>query len=123
MEQGTPLRFQEQGIYYGYDYYEKILLTALGEDVDFTSPEAEGIPNASMLLMSDRDGVIVSQTNGNPDDPDIVDIQFDYEPGHAVHKFRVGPHRIGHVITKGKSLDDAVALLHKALDNIDITVE
>ena len=110
-------------IYYGYDYYEKILLTALGEDVDFTSPEAEGVPNASMLLMSDRDGVIISQTNGNPDDPDIVDIQFDYEPGHAVRKFRVGPHRIGHVITKGKSLNDAVALLHKALDNIDIKVE
>ena len=110
-------------IYYGYDYYEKILLTALGEDVDFTAQESSGVPNASMLLMSDKDGVIVSQTNGNPDDPDIVDIQFDYEPGHAVRKFRVGPHRIGHVITKGKSLDDAVALLHKALDNIDITVE
>ncbi len=110
-------------IYYGYDYYEKILLTALGEDVDFGSSEAEGVPNASMLLMSDRDGVIVSQTNSNPDDPDIVDIQFDYAPGHKVHKFRVGPHRIGHVITKGKSLDDAVSLLHKALDNIDIVVE
>ena len=110
-------------IYYGYDYYEKILLTALGEEVDFSSPEKEGVPNASMLLMSDKDGVIVSQTNSNPEDPDIVDVQFDYAPGHKVHKFKVGPHRIGHVITKGKSLDDAVALLHKALDNIDIVVE
>ena len=112
-------------IYYGYDYYEKILLTALGEEVDFPEPAngEAGVPNASMLLMSDKDGVIVSQANNNPEDPDIVEVQFDYEPGHEVRKFRVGPHRIGHVITKGKSLDDAVSLLHKALDNIDIEVE
>jgi hypothetical protein len=76
-----------------------------------------------MLLMSDRDGHIVSQENGNDPDPDIVDIQFDYKPGDQVHKFRVGPHRIGHVITKGKSLDEAVELLHKALDKINITVQ
>ena len=48
-------------IYYGYDYYEKILLTALGEEVDFTANAA--VPNASMLLMADRDGVIRSQSN------------------------------------------------------------
>jgi len=73
--------------------------------------------------MSDRDGVIKSQTDSNPPDPDICEVQFDYMPGDSVRKFRVGPHRIGHVITKGKSLDAAVDLLHKALDNINITVE
>jgi len=76
-----------------------------------------------MLLMSDKDGVIVSQENLNEPDPDIVDVQFDYRPGDSVHAFRVGPHRIGHVITKGKSLDEAVDVLHKALDNVHITVE
>ena len=116
-------------IYYGYDYYEKILLTALGEDVDFRSvdgsdpDECQGVPNASMLLMSDRDGVIVSQENKNPDDPDIVDIQFDYKPGDEVKKFHVGPHRIGHVITRGKTLEESVEALHRALENIEIKVE
>ena len=116
-------------IYYGYDYYEKILLTALGEDVDFRSAdgsdpdECQGVPNASMLLMSDRDGVIVSQENKNPDDPDIVDIQFDYKPGDEVKKFHVGPHRIGHVITRGKTLEESVEALHRALENIEIKVE
>ena len=124
-------------IYYDFDYYEKILLTALGEDVDFTpgpaayasgaadadKPEFRGVPNASMLLMSDKDGVIVSQEDRNEPDPDIYEVQFDYKPGDSVHAFRVGPHRIGHVVTKGKTLDDAVALLHKALDNIEIVVE
>ena len=116
-------------IYYGYNYYEKILHTALGDEVDFRASDGsmpedcKGVPNASMLLMSDRDGVIVSQTSRNPaDDPDIVDIQFDHVPGDAVHKFHVGPHRIGHVITKGETLDAAVDKLHDALDHIHIEV-
>ena len=113
-------------IFYGFDYYEQIIRVATGEHVDFDSliaDEATGVANASMLLMSDKDGVIVSQENLNEPDPDIVDVQFDYKPGDSVHAFRVGPHRIGHVITKGKSLDEAVDVLHKALDNVHINVE
>ncbi|MBQ6496607.1 MAG: ATP-grasp domain-containing protein [Firmicutes bacterium] len=108
-------------IYYDYDYYEKIIRTALGEDVTFESDKA--VPNVSKLLMSDRDGVIVSQTDCNAPDPDIVDIQFDYQPGDEVHAFRIGPHRIGHVITKGKTLEEANALLDRALNHIEIVVE
>ena len=112
-------------IYYDFDYYEKILQTALGEEVSFAPGSAAkdgGVPNASKLLISDKDGVIVSQTDNNAPDPDICEVQFDYKPGDRVHAFRVGPHRIGHVITKGKSLDEAVALLEKALENIKIVV-
>lgn len=112
-------------IYYGFDYYEKIIRVAIGEHVSFAPGaglEENGIPNASMLLMSDKDGIIVSQCNDNPHDPDICEVQFDYQPGDSVHAFRVGPHRIGHVITKGKSLNDAVTLLHKALENIHIEI-
>ena len=114
-------------IYYGIEYYEKILRTALGEDVDFSETEETddfvGTPNASMLLMSDRDGIIVSQENSNPEDPDIVDVQFDLKPGDSVHQFRVGPHRIGHVITKGRTLDEAVDKLHAALEKVRIEVQ
>ena len=114
-------------IYYGFDYYEKILRTALGEDVDFSETEEAdgfaGTPNASMLLMSDRDGIIVSQENSNSEDPDIVDVQFDLKPGDSVHQFRVGPHRIGHVITKGRTLDQAVDKLHAALEKVRIEVQ
>ena len=114
-------------IYYGFDYYEKIVRMAIGEkvefDIDVNSTKQDGVPNASMLLMSDKDGVIKSQADNNAPNPDIYEVQFDYKPGDEVHKFKVGPHRIGHVITKGKSLDDAVDLLHEALDNISIVVE
>ncbi len=107
-------------IYYGYDYYEKLILAALGEDVDF--PQTQAVPNASMLLRSDRDGIIRSIENHNAPDPDICEIQFDYKVGDEVKKFHVGPHRIGHVITKGETLEKAVEKLNEALAKIRITV-
>ena len=108
-------------IYYGYDYYEKLIRAALGEDLKF--PQDHAMPNASMLLRSDRDGVIRSIVNHNVEDPDICEIQFDYKVGDAVKKFHVGPHRIGHVITKGETLEKAVEKLHEAMDKIEIVVE
>lgn len=108
-------------IYYGYNYYEKIIQVALGEQADFSSDNA--IPNASHLLMADKDGIIVSQSNNNGPDPDIVDIQFDFTPGDSVHKFEIGPHRIGHVITKGATLEAAVNTMNDAMEKINILIE
>lgn len=109
-------------IYYGFDYYEKILRCALGEDVVFDCGRS-AVPNASMLLRSEKtSGTIRSQTDRNPENPDIYDVQFDYKLGDHVEKFRVGPHRIGHVITKGETIEQAVATLHKALENIEIDI-
>lgn len=108
-------------IYYGFDYYEKLIRAALGEDVEF--PQDQAVPNASMLLRSDRDGVIRSITNSNVEDPDICEIQFDYKVGDEVKKFHVGPHRIGHVITKGETLEKAVEKLQEAMNHIEIVVE
>lgn len=108
-------------IYYGFDYYEKLVLAALGEDVAF--PQEHAVPNASMLLRSNKDGVIRSIENKNEPDGDIYEIQFDYGVGDCVKKFHVGPNRIGHVITKGGTLDAAVEKLNEALDKITITVE
>ncbi|MBQ0017914.1 MAG: ATP-grasp domain-containing protein [Clostridiales bacterium] len=114
-------------IYYDFDYYEKIIRVAMGEKVDFSSDKA--IPNASKLLTSGKDGVIAAQYDDNADsngayiDPNIVDVQFDYRPGDSVHKFNIGPHRIGHVITKGSTLKEATAALETALNKIKIDVE
>ena len=76
-----------------------------------------------MLLRSDKDGIIQSIENHNVPDEDIYEIQFDYKVGDPVKKFHVGPHRIGHVITKGETLEKAVDKLHEALGKIKITVE
>ena len=109
-------------IYYGFDYYEKILRTALGENPHFTF-DKPFVPNASHLLMSDKDGIIKSQVDHNEPNEDICEVEFDYKPGDEVHKFHVGPHRIGHIITKGETLEDAQKLLFEAMDKVEITVE
>ena len=109
-------------IYYGFDYYEKILKVALGEDPEFDLT-SHAVPNASHLLMSDKDGKIISQTDHNDPDDRIYEVQFDYEPGDEVHAFRVGPHRIGHVITQGDTLEEAQDVLFKAMEQVEIIVE
>ena len=108
-------------IYYGYDYYRKIIEVALGEKPAF--PKDKAVPNASKLLMSDKDGEIVALANRNPkSDPGIYEVCFDYTVGDQVKKFHVGPNRIGHVVTKGRTLAEATAALDRALKNIEIEV-
>ena len=109
------------GIYYDYNYYEKIVQVALGEHADFSSDNA--IPNASHLLIADCDGIIESQIDNNTPNPNLVEVQFDYKPGDAVHKFEIGPHRIGHVIAKGETLEEAVEYLSVAQGNIEIKIK
>ena len=108
-------------IYYGFDYYEKMIRVALGEKVSFESDKA--VPNASKLLLSDKTGVITSIKNDNVIGKNLCDIHFDYEVGDHVNAFHVGPDRIGHVITKGGTLDEAVKVLDEAMDKIHIIVE
>jgi biotin carboxylase len=108
-------------IYYGYDYYKKIIQVALGEKPDF--PTDKAVPNASKLLMSDGDGVISCIANRNPrNDSSIYEVKFDYTVGDSVKKFHVGRNRIGHVITKGRTLAEATAALDRALGRIEIEV-
>ncbi len=107
-------------LYYGFDYYEKIIKVALGEDVSFSSDEAN--PNASHLIMSDKTGVIKSQ-NYNGNDSRVVEVQFDYNVGDSVRKFNIGPDRIGHVITVGSTLEEAKSVLDTAMDKIKLDVE
>ncbi len=108
-------------IYYGYDYYRKIIEVALGQKPDF--PTDKAVPNASKLLMSDRDGEIIALANRNPkSDRNIYEVCFDYTVGDQVKKFHVGPHRIGHVVTQGRTLAEATAALDRALKNIEIEV-
>ena len=108
-------------IYYDFDYYEKIINVALGEKVSFDSTSNN--PNASTLLFSEKDGVIKSQTNENPENPNIVEVQFDRKIGDKVHAFKIGPHRIGHIIAKGETLDEAVSTLNEAKKHVNIVIE
>lgn len=109
-------------LYYGFNYYEKILQVALGEKVDFSPANGERVPNASHLLMSDCDGVITAIENDNPPSENIVEISYDYVAGDQVRKFHVGPDRIGHVIVTGETLTQAEENLDLAMKHIRIHV-
>lgn len=109
-------------IYYGFDYYEKFLELHLEKTLtSHLTNHSYRMP--SHLLMSDKDGIIKSQVDHNEPNEDICEVEFDYKPGDEVHKFHVGPHRIGHIITKGETLEDAQKLLFEAMDKVEITVE
>lgn len=108
-------------LFYGYDYYEKILQAALNEEVSFEP--GQGTANAAMLLSSKQDGVIEEIIDKNKTDVNIVDIQYDYHVGDKVRKFAVGPDRIGHIIVKGKDAVDARKNVEKVLENIEIVVK
>ena len=110
-------------LYYGYDYYEKMIRVAMGEKVDFAPANKVRVPNASHLLMSGRTGTIRSITDDNEPSEDIFDISFDHRPGDHVTAFSIGPHRIGQVITTGPTVEDAQRTLWKAIGRIHIEIE
>ncbi len=66
-------------IYYGFDYYEKIIRVALGEHVDFTCAKDELgndvlTPNACMLLQAEKTGTIKAECYIVPSYSDTHDI-------------------------------------------------
>lgn len=107
--------------YYQFDYYKKMLEAALGEKPDFSSDCT--VPCAAKLLYSDTEGIISSQLDQNPKDEDIIEIQFDHNIGDFVSRFQIGPHRIGHVIVKAASVDQAIKKLDQVINNIEINVK
>ena len=109
-------------LYYGFNYYEQMILASLGEKADF-SRRPTGCASATMTLYSDHDGVITSQENLNPPDERLVEVRFDKKIGDHVQAFRTGIHRLGHIIVKGETKEEAEIFMKKALSNIKITVD
>ncbi len=120
---GATCLIELVGLYYGYNYYEKMIRVALGESVDFSPTNKKRVANASHLLLSDRDGTILEQSNQTSEDGSVVEVAFDYQIGDKVRKFRVGPDRIGHVIVTGENLEDAERNLNRVRNQITVTVK
>ena len=98
-------------MYYGFDFYEKILQNALGQPVQFEA-EKQGVFCMAKLLMSPVNGVITQIQEKwlqKLQDKGIV-IALDFPVGHAVEAMENGTTRIGHVVAEADSVE--------ALDNI-----
>lgn len=120
---GATCLVEMTGIYYGFDYYEKIIEAALGIEPDFTPVLDRFQPSAEMLFMAEKTGVISEITMPESMDPRVLDCSLDYGVGDRVRKFAKGPDRIGQCIAVGDSVEQAKALVDEAMQAVMIAIE
>lgn len=107
------------GIYYGLNYYEIILKTALGMDVSSSFPQNHaGTANLTHTLMADRAGIVKDIGYDGNTDENVLEVSFNVEPGDEVRPYQNGIDRIGQVILKGNSLEDCENRLQRVLSHI-----
>ena len=106
-------------MYYGFDFYKKILESAMGDRPEFPEIQKK-CPCMARLLMSPKDGVITSvdekklkslRENG-------AFIALDFPVGHAVEKMENGTNRLGHFVAEAESIQEFERLLRKAYSAI-----
>ena len=109
-------------IYNGYDYYEKLIQAALGEEVDFARSAQASFCGAARLLISEKDGIVRAISDNIPEDirDNIYDIRFDIKPKDKVNAFKIGPDRIGHVVTWADTLAEAEKMCQSAYEKIEV---
>lgn len=120
---GATCLVEMTSIYYGFDYYEKIIQAALGIRPDFNQVGEYVQPNAEMLFMADKTGCISSITLCSDMDKRIVDLSLDYSVGDEVRKFKKGPDRIGQIIAVGDSVKEAKQVLDDVISKTKIIIE
>ena len=105
-------------IYCGYDYYEKMILSAMGEEVDFSYSRTR--PAMAKLLFSEREGKLLKIRQEVLDGLDEAGINWhlDYKAGDILPAVQNGTDRIGHLYMatdKEEEIDRGLALLKEAL--------
>lgn len=109
-------------IFSGTDFYEYLLRLALGDFQGFEG--LSELPNASLLIRSSKTGEVKSIWIPDEvfDHPDLIELQWDITAGSYVRKFEVGPDRIGHLIVKAQTAEDAEQLAHYLVSLITVEV-
>lgn len=106
--------------YYGFNHYENIINAALG--IPIVLKYATPTPNACHMLFSEKEGVIKHLDKSKAIHPDLIELSFDYKQGDLVPKFINKTHRIGHIIVKGNSAEEARRNLRELIKLIDIVI-
>ncbi|NRD76324.1 ATP-grasp domain-containing protein [Bacillus sp. BRMEA1] len=104
--------------FYGFDYYEQMINTALGERPEFIYKEQT--PCAVELIISEKSGILdhIEEVNITPNQK--IDLSFDVKPGDEIRKFNEGNDRIGKVVIKGETIEEAFDLLDKVKSGIEL---
>ena len=108
-------------IHYGINYYDLIIKAAMGQPIDYQFNGNQ--PCAAEILTSPRSGTIAQLDLAVEASDKLIDYSLDYAPGDKVNKFEVGPDRIGQIIAKGGSLDEAFKTLETVKKQIRLSIQ
>lgn len=108
-------------MYYGFDFYEKILQNALGWPVNF-DPEQPGVSCMAKLLMSPVNGTItgIHEKKLQHIREKGVVVALDFPVGHAVEAMENGTTRIGHVVAPAECVEELDAMVSKVYSCIEV---
>lgn len=107
----------------GIDWPEVTVRKALGEEVDLEFQKYE--PISTYILQAYKDGIIKSFDIPKfiKEDPDVLELECEVEMGSKVNKFRKGTDRIGRIVVRGKTLQEAERKAIKYQKKIKIVVK
>jgi len=110
-------------IYAGFDAYEFIIRLSLGEKPSLPKTYKKQA-NAAILLKVSETGrvknVFVPESTLNH--PNVIDLSIDVKKGDLVKTFEVGPDRVGHIIVKAVTLEEANILVENLASTVIIEV-
>ncbi len=113
--------------YTGLDWIQIGIDLAFGQpDIDMlSSTPIMRRPTASSLLTACKTGTIRSITVPEwvHSDPDVTHFVVEAQIGDNVNRFRIGPDRIGEIVTVGDTLAEAEEVVRRALLEIHINIE
>ncbi len=109
-------------LYYGINYYEMIVKTALGEDPRdiFNNRPEKVTPNASRFITSNANGILKQLINNNTPSDDIAMMDIFVSPGDKIRKFEDGKDRLGQVIVTGETLAKCFSRLDEIENNFTV---
>lgn len=108
------------GNYFGINYYEMILLTALGySPLEVFASRKEPSATLARMIRMDKSGT-VSRID-IPDEPDAM-IHMFIKEGDSVRKFTNCNDAIGEVIVKGKDITECEENIKRIIDSLSINL-
>ena len=109
------------GNYFGLDYYEMILLTALGySPLEVFALRKEPSATLARMIRMDKSGIV--NHIDLPDEPDAIVHMFIKEDD-AVRKFTNCNDAIGEIIVKGNDLTECEDKIDRIVNSISINIE
>lgn len=110
------------GIYYGIDYFEAIVKTALGMDVTelFQREDIPRMPSVTRLLSAEEAGIVEEIHLPEHLPEGVVDLSFNIGKGSQVQPMENGRDRIGQLIIKDNSLKVCYQKLEEVMSQIHL---